>query len=142
MKNVFNMDRVRILLADDHPHFADMVETILGPDFEVIGKVGDGQALLNMALKLRPDLILTDISMPVRNGIDAVGELRKQGCSSKVIFLTVHTDPDFVLSCLEAGAFGYIAKPRVALDLLRAIRQVLAGHLFVSTYDADDGALA
>jgi len=135
------MDRVRILLADDHPHFSDMVESILGPGFEVIAKVDDGQALLEAAMRLMPDLILTDISMPVLNGIDAVEELRKQGCHSKVIFLTVHADSDFVRSCLAAGACGYIVKPRVAVDLLPAIRQVLAGHLYVSTYDADDGAL-
>ena len=132
------MDKVRILLADDHPRFSDMVENILGPGFEIIGKVDDGRALLDAAMKLTPDLILTDISMPVLNGIDAVDELRKQGCPSKVIFLTVHSDPDFVRSCVAVGAFGYIVKPRVALDLLPGIRRVLAGHLFVSTYDVDD----
>ena len=135
------MDRVRILLADDHPHFSDMVESILGPDFEVVGRVENGRALLSAAAKLNPDLILTDISMPVLNGIDAVDELRKQGCLSKVIFLTVHSDSDFVRSCLAAGASGYIVKPRVALDLLPAIRQVLAGHFFISTGDLGDGAL-
>ena len=135
------MNRVRTLLADDHPHFSDLVESILGPGFEIIGKVDNGRALLEAAMRLTPDLILTDISMPVLNGIDAVDELRKQGCPSKVIFLTVHADTDFVRCCLAAGAFGYIVKPRVALDLLPAIRRVLAGHLYISTYDADERGL-
>ena len=136
------MSKVRILLADDHPYFSDMVERILGSGFEIIGKVDDGRALLDAAMRLTPDLILTDISMPVLNGIDAVDELRKQGCPSKVIFLTVHADADFVRTCVAAGAFGYIVKPRVAADLLVAIRRVLAGHLFISTYDADERGLA
>jgi len=132
------MNAVRVLLADDHPHFSEMLENLLFPGFQVIGKVGDGRALVAEALRLKPDLILTDISMPVLNGIDAVDELRKLGSTTKVIFLTVHSDPEFVRSCLATGAFGYIVKPRVAVDLLPAIRQVLAGHVFVSTYDLDD----
>jgi len=132
------MDKVRVLLADDHPRFSEMLESLLFPDLEVIGKVGDGRALVEAALTLKPDIILTDISMPVLNGIDAVEELRKLGSATKVIFLTVHSDAEFVQSCLATGALGYIVKPRVALDLLPAIRRVLAGHVFVSTYDADE----
>ena len=132
------MHTVRVLLADDHPHFSEMLESLLIPGFEVIGKVGDGRALVETALRLKPDLILTDISMPVLNGIDAVEELRQLGSTTKVIFLTVHTDAEFVRSCLAAGAFGYIVKPRVAIDLLPAIRQVLAGHVFVSADDVDE----
>lgn len=132
------MDTVRVLLADDHPHFLEMLEHLLIPGFEIIGKVGDGRALVKAALLLRPDLIITDISMPVLNGIDAVEELRELSCPTKVIFVTVHSDAEFVRSCLASGAFGYIVKPRVAVDLLPAIRQVLAGHVFVSTYDLDD----
>ena len=132
------MGPVRVLLADDHPHFSEMVESLLFPGFEIIGKVADGRALIEAALRLKPDLILTDISMPILNGIDAAEELRKMGCTTKVIFLTVHSDAEFVRSCLAAGAFGYIVKPRVALDLLPAIRRVLAGHVFVSTYDVDE----
>jgi len=132
------MRPVRVLLADDHPHFSEMVESLLFPGFEIIAKVADGRALIEAALRLKPDLILTDISMPILNGIDAAEELREMGCTTKVIFVTVHSDAEFVRSCLAAGACGYITKPRVALDLLPAIRQVLAGHVFVSTYDVDD----
>ena len=126
------MDKVRILLADDHPHFSELVESLLGPTFEVVGKVCDGRALFDTALKLKPDIIITDISMPVLNGIEAVNELQRSGCRSKVIFLTVHSDLDFVRTCLAAGAYGYIVKPRLALDLFPAIRDALEGNLFVS----------
>ena len=126
------MNKKRILLADDHPHFSELVETLLGPAFEVVGKVSDGQALFDAAISLKPDLILTDISRPVLNGIEAVDELHRSGCSSKIIFVTVHCDPDFVRSCLAVGAAGYVIKPRVAIDLQLAIRQVFAGRLFIS----------
>lgn len=126
------MKKVRVLLADDHPHFPELVESLLDPGFEVVGKVADGRALFDTALDLKPDLIVMDISMPILNGIDAADALRRSGCASKIIFLTVHSDPDFVRTCLATGAFGYIVKPRVALDLIPAIREALAGHLFIS----------
>jgi len=125
---------VRILLADDHPHFSELVEGLLGPTFEVVGKVRDGRSLFDTALKLNPDIIITDISMPVLNGIEAVNELQRSGCPAKVIFLTVHADSDFVRTCLATGAFGYIVKPRVALDLFPAIHDVLEGNLFISPH--------
>ena len=137
-RRVGQMNKVRILLADDHPQFPELVETLLGATlFEVVGIVGDGRALVDAGLNLKPDVILTDISMPVVNGIEAVEQLRKAGCASKIIFLTVHSDPDFVRACLAAGALGYILKARVALDLLTAIREALADHLFVSRFDAE-----
>ena len=83
-------------------------------------------------MDLKPDLIVTDISMPVLNGIEAIEQLRKSGCTSTVIFLTVHSDRDFVGACLAAGALAYIVKPRVALDLMPAIRLALAGQVFIS----------
>ena len=126
------MKKVRILLADDHPHFPELVESLLEPTFEVVGKVGDGRVLLAAAQSLKPDIIVMDISMPVLNGIDAAEELQKSGCNSKLIFLTVHSDPDFVRACFALGAFGYIVKSRVALDLVPAIHEALAGHLFLS----------
>jgi DNA-binding NarL/FixJ family response regulator len=132
------VNKVRILIADDHPHFPELVESLLGPTFEVIGKVNDGRALCEAALDLKPDVIITDISMPVLNGIESVGELRRAGCTSKVIFLTVHSDPDFVQACLATGAVGYIFKPRVAVDLFAAIREALAGNVFVSRFDIQE----
>ena len=132
------MNKVRILLADDHPQFLEIVERLLRPTFEIVGIVGDGHALFETGLNSKPDVIVTDISMPVMNGIEAVDELRKANCTSKVIFLTVHSDPDFVRACLAIGALGYIFKPRVAIDLLAAIREALAGHLFISRFDIEE----
>jgi len=136
-QRVDQMNKIRILLADDHPHFPELVESLLGTTFEVVGIVGDGRGLVDAGLDLKPDVILTDISMPLVNGIEAVEQLRKAGCVSKVIFLTAHSDPDFVRACLATGALGYIRKTCVALDLLAAIREALAGHLFVSRFDAE-----
>jgi DNA-binding NarL/FixJ family response regulator len=129
---VWQLKKVCVLLADDHPNFPELVESLLEPGIEVVGKVGDGRALFEAALDLKPDLIVMDISMPILNGIDAADALRRSGCTSKIIFLTVHSDRDLVRTCLATGAFGYIVKYRVALDLLPAIREALAGHLFVS----------
>ena len=138
VQRVGSLKKVRILLADDHPHFPEFVESLLETSFEIVGKVGDGQALLKAAENLKPDIIVTDISMPSMNGIEAAEQLRGTGCNARIIFLTVHSDPDFVRSCLATGAFGYITKPRVALDLIPAIREALAGHLFISPYETQE----
>lgn len=124
--------KIRILLADDHPNFPEMEARLLEPEFEVIGKVGDGQALIDEAIRLKPDIIITDISMPVLDGIEAVDRLRQSGSKSRIVFLSVHSDTDFVHRCLTAGAFGYVVKSRIASELVPAIRQALAGNTFVS----------
>ena len=124
--------KARILLADDHPRFPDIEQSFLESEFEVVGKVMNGEALIEEALRLKPDLIVTDISMPVLNGIEAVDHLRESGCESRVVFLTVHSDCDFVRRCLSAGAFGYVLKSQMARDLVPAVRGALAGNIFVS----------
>jgi DNA-binding NarL/FixJ family response regulator len=126
------MRRLRVLLADDHPNMLRMVENILEPMFEVVGKVADGKSLLEAAGKLDPDLIVTDISMPILNGIEAVKNLKESGSRAKVVFLTVHADIAFVKICFEAGASGYVLKPQMDTDLLFAIRAALAEHSFTS----------
>jgi DNA-binding NarL/FixJ family response regulator len=126
------MSRVRILLADDHPDLLKTVEHHLESEFEVVGKVLDGQLLLEEAMRLKPDVIVSDISMPLLNGIDAADQLKESGCQSRIVFLTVHSDPDFVGVCLAAGALGYVVKSRIGTDLLPAIREALAGHIFIS----------
>lgn len=129
-----NLNKVRILLADDHPGFPKIAESLLEPQFEVVAKVGNGQAMFEEAIRLRPDVIVTDISMPILNGIDAADRLKESGCPSRVIFLTVHFDSEFVRKCLFAGAFGYVVKSRIATELIPAIREALAGHIFVSQH--------
>ncbi len=90
------MKRVRILLADDHREMLKRVVHLLQSDFEVVGAVTDGQALLEAASKLRPDVVVLDISMPLMNGLEAADRLRKAGSRAKMVFLTVHEGPDFV----------------------------------------------
>jgi DNA-binding NarL/FixJ family response regulator len=91
--------KVRILLADDFPAFSDLVEGLLDPAFDVVGRVNDGEALVTEALKLNPDVIITDISMPVLSGIDAIRKLRQVGSRAEVMFLTTHSGP---ISCAFA----------------------------------------
>lgn len=124
----------RILLADDHPGFPDLEERILEPEFEVIGKVSNGRALFAEAMRLKPNVIVTDISMPIVNGIEAADQLKECGCESRIVFLTVHADSDFVRRCLSTGAFGYVVKSRIATELILAVREALAGNIFVSSH--------
>jgi DNA-binding NarL/FixJ family response regulator len=126
------LSRVRVLLADDFPLFLERVSSHLEPAFEVVEKVGDGQSLFEAATKLDPDLIVTDLSMPVLNGLEAVKRLKESGCAARIVFLTVNTDPDVVQAGLAAGALAYVAKSQLATDLLPAIRDALAGRIFVS----------
>lgn len=123
-----------ILLADDHPGFPAMVEQLLTAKFEVVGKVIDGQSLFEAAIKLKPDVIVTDISLPVLDGIATADRLKESGCASRIVFLTVHTDPDFVRACLATGAFGYVVKSRIDTELVTAICDALAGQLFISQH--------
>lgn len=126
------MGKVRILLADDHRQFRMIVESLLASTCEVVGSVPDGQSLFDAAQYLKPDIIVTDISMPIVSGIDASKQLSQSGCAAKVIFLTVHSDADFVQACLATGALGYVLKSRMMSDLLLAIREALAGRIFIS----------
>lgn len=126
------MDNVRILLADDHSGFLDMEEHLLAPEFEIVGKVNNGQGLLEEAMRVKPDVIVTDISMPKLNGIAAVERLRESSCKAQIIFLTVHPGIDFVRRCLAIGAVGYVVKSRMAADLIPAIRAAMNGRSFVS----------
>jgi DNA-binding NarL/FixJ family response regulator len=121
-----------VLLADDFPLFLERVSSVLEPAFEVVERVGDGQSLLEAATKLDPDLIVTDLSMPILNGLEAMKRLMESGCTAKIIFLTVNMDPDIVQASLAAGALAYVAKSQLATDLLPAIREALAGRIFIS----------
>jgi DNA-binding NarL/FixJ family response regulator len=124
------MSRVRVLIADDHCGVRELVEELLEPHFEVIGAVDNGQALVETAMRLHPDVIVTDISMPILDGIEAAKQLKESGSRAKIIFLTVHSDPDFVGACRKAGASGYVVKLCMDSDLLAAIRGALAGRIF------------
>jgi DNA-binding NarL/FixJ family response regulator len=124
--------KARILLADDFPAFTDLVEGLLDPAFDVVGRVSDGDALVREALKLNPDVIITDISMPVLSGIDAVRKLRQVGSRAEVMFLTIHSGADFVRLCLSVGAKAYVVKSQLDNELLPALRQIIAGRSYIS----------
>jgi DNA-binding NarL/FixJ family response regulator len=126
------LSKIRVLLADDHPGLLEIVRGLLKTDFDVVGCVDNGESLFEAAMKLRPDVIITDITMPKLGGIEAADRLRDSGCLSKVVFLTVHSDPDFVSAGLKTGALGYVRKTSMATDLFFAIQEVLAGRVFVS----------
>ncbi len=126
------MNRPRVLLADDHLMMREKVTWLLESEFDIIGAVPDGEALLKEATELDPDIVILDISMPGLPGIEAARRLRKAGSHAKIVFLTVHEDPDFVRESLWAGALGYVVKRRLVSDLLIAMREVLEGRLFVS----------
>jgi DNA-binding NarL/FixJ family response regulator len=124
--------RPRLLLADDHTLLLEGIRLLLEPDFELVGSVEDGQSLLIAAKRLKPDIILLDISMPTLNGIDAARRLRKLLPSTKVIFLTMHADADYVVEAFRAGAMGYLLKRAAASELKLAIREVLNGRYYIS----------
>ena len=126
------MARARILLADDHKDIREKVMQQLEPEFVVVGAVEDGNALLEAASQMKPDVCVVDISMPIMSGIEAVTQMRASGSTVKIIFLTVHEDPDFLQAALDTGALGYVVKSRVATDLSPAIRAALDGRLFIS----------
>ncbi len=127
-----SVGRVSVLLADDHGDFLAAVARHLEPHFEVIKTVGNGQALLDEAARLEPDVVVLDISMPVLNGIEAARKLKATGSSARIVFLTVHADLDYVSAAFGTGALGYVLKSELASDLLPCLREALVGRSFVS----------
>jgi DNA-binding NarL/FixJ family response regulator len=126
------MTRARILLADDHKEMRDQVVLLLEQEFDILAALESGEAIVEATAKLCPDVCLLDISMPVLSGIEVAEKLKEKGSTAKVIFLTVHEDPDFVQAALKTKSAGYVIKRRLASDLLRAIRAVLDGGTFIS----------
>jgi DNA-binding NarL/FixJ family response regulator len=126
------MRRTRILIADDHTMICAGFRKLLEPEFEVVGAVADGRALLKAAEELQPDLALVDVGMPLLNGLDAVRELKKIMPGLKVIFLTMNPDPDIVREALRIGASGYLLKNSEAAELLPAVRGVLRGSSYLT----------
>ena len=125
------MAKPRILLADDHPEVLDNLRSILDELGEVVGIVEDGRALVEEAQRLQPDIIISDISMPRLNGLDAARALQTCAPESKVIMLTVHREAVYVSLAFNAGARGYLLKRSAVSELARAVQHVLAGERYV-----------
>ena len=134
------MHRSRVLLVDDNPEFLEIASTVLeGSNYEVVGKALDGEAGLQAALSLNPDVVVLDISMPKLNGFEVASRLRHHKHRSAVVLLTFHEDVEFVRAARAIGVRGYVIKRRMASDLPAAVSEVLAGRTFVSPpLDLDD----
>ncbi len=126
------MDKIRILVADDHPIVAEGLRHLLEPIYDVVAIIENGREMIAAAKKLKPDAIVVDISMPLLNGIDAVSQIRSEGIQAKIIFLTMHTEANYARRALAAGASAYVLKHSASSELLFAIQQSLAGRIFVT----------
>jgi len=122
----------RVLLADDHLMVAEALKSLLAAEFELIGVVEDGLALVEAAKDLRPDVIVADVTMPRLNGIAALLRLRQEGIRVPVVFLTMHRDVSFARRALEAGASGFVLKHSAPFELVQAIRAALDGKTYLT----------
>jgi DNA-binding NarL/FixJ family response regulator len=132
------MNRPRVLLADDHRMVTEGLKRLLADDFELVGAVEDGHALLAAAKKLSPDVIVADITMPQLNGIDALHLLKKHNPEVKVVFLTMHQDRAYARRAMEAGAAGFVVKHAASDELVMAIHAALKGKMFIAPALAGD----
>jgi DNA-binding NarL/FixJ family response regulator len=124
--------KLRVLLADDHAILLDSLRSLLQPTYTVVGAVTDGRALLQAAVDLQPDVIVTDITMPGLNGLDAIVRIRQQAPKARVIVLTVDEDPDTAAEAIRRGASGYVVKSSAAPELFEALRRVSEGSRYVA----------
>jgi DNA-binding NarL/FixJ family response regulator len=127
------MNRPRILLADDNQLVLERVTAPLQSAFDVVGAAHTGQEMISQAMRLNPDVIVADISMPELSGIKAAHQLREKGSTAKLVFLTIHSNEEFVNACLAEGTLGYVVKSHMKADLIPAIHAALSGQSFVSS---------
>ena len=126
------LGRARVLLADDHLMLVEALKKVLEAEYEVVGSVGDGLALLKAAEKLRPDVVVLDIAMPLMNGLDAGRQLQHDMPAVTLVFLTMNEDPYLVGEAFHVGASAYLLKQGAALELTQAISDVLKGRIYVT----------
>ena len=124
--------RTKVLLADDHAIVAEGLATLLKDHFDLLETVGDGSALIDAARKLRPDVIVTDMAMPVLSGLEALRRLKATRNEAKVIFLTMHADAQLATEAFRAGASGYVLKQSAGEELIAAIQEVLRGRTYLT----------
>lgn len=126
------MSRTKVLLADDHTLLLEAFKHLLEPEFEVVGAVADGRAVLVAARTLKPDVIVLDIAMPLLNGLEAARQLQGMSPRPKLIFLTMNPDPDIASEALRVGASGYLLKTSATSELIKAIRDAVHGLKYVT----------
>jgi DNA-binding NarL/FixJ family response regulator len=141
------MAALRLLLADDHILILEGLVKLLSSTYEIVDTVYDGRALVESFRKFKPDVVVTDITMPLMNGLGAIRQLRKEGSHPKVVFLTMHDDLDLIRECIENGESAFVTKSRAYQDLPIAIEAVLNNHkcvlraLSAGTSEEQDGPL-
>ena len=128
----------KVLLADDHKIVAQGLESLLKDSFNFVGTVSDGRALLEAAIRLKPDVVVTDISMPLLNGLDAVRQFRSNGVDAKVVFLTMHADANLAAEAFRAGGSAFLLKQSAGDELVQAIREILQGRAYLTPLIAKD----
>ena len=126
------MSKARVLLADDHRIVIEGLKKLLEPEYDVVGTVEDGRALIAAVEKLRPDVVVADISMPHLNGIEAVRQIRKKDPQIRVVILTMHQDVQYAARAFEAGASGFVLKVSAPSELITAMGEVLKGKTYVT----------
>jgi len=132
LSSTTSSDPARVLIVDDNEEMLSRAAAVLKPGCVVVGAVKDGPAALKAAGTLLPDVIVLDIGMSGMNGFEVASRLREAGSTAEVVFFTVHEDEEFIAAARAAGGIGYVVKPRLAADLLRAVREAKAHRPFVS----------
>jgi DNA-binding NarL/FixJ family response regulator len=128
------LTQTRILLADDNPAVLEHVRSMLENGYVIVGEFRDAESVLREYDKLKPDVIILDISMGCTSGIDVARRLRDSGRLAKIVFLTVHEDQEFVSAALGAGGSAYVVKSAMGTDLISALQAAVEGKLFVSSF--------
>lgn len=127
-------NRSRILIADDHTLVADLCRKLLETEFDVLGIVGDGRALVRSAVELRPDVVIVDVAMPILNGLDAGQQVKEILPAVKLIYLTMNPDPEIAAEAFRRGASGYLLKTCAGEEMVVAVRKVLRGMSYLSPH--------
>lgn len=126
--------QTRVLIADDHPIVRQAIKSLVEaqPDMKLVGEASDGQEAVALATMLLPDVIVMDVGMPVMNGLEATKRIKEKCPGIAILVLTVHTEKEYILGILEAGAAGYLTKMSVGTDVINAIRTILAGETILT----------
>jgi DNA-binding NarL/FixJ family response regulator len=129
------MTRPRLLLADDHSILIEGLRRLLEPEFEIAGTSEDGRGLVRAAARIKPDVIVADITMPLLNGIEAARQILKENKRARIVFLTMHSDAAYAMEALDTGALGYVVKSSAGEQLVIAIHAAMRGRVYVGADD-------